>query len=383
MSHYFHDTWAQKVRPRLESAIGMIERAREEDCLAALERVPIAQEGFLALLSDEADKAAPKPEAAARALTEQRFGRVVNLYIPLYLSNECVNDCSYCWFGKSNPAPRKTLTLAETGKEMARLHEQGFRSLLLVAGEFRRKGDVEYIADCVRMAKDMGFVFLGLEARPFEVEEYHALGQAGLDSVTIYQETYDERIYAQVHPSGPKRNYIHRMNTPDRVAMAGIRSVGLGVLLGLGDFFRDAVALASHAKHMQKRHWGTNVSISFPRLHAAPGGFAAMSPVADNRFVRLITAMRLAFPDSTLTLSTREAPSMRDRLMGIGINQISAGSRTSPGAYTLEAGEEEQFPVVDERGLGQVIEALSSLGFERVLKDWDPNLKPGPMPEKA
>ena len=381
MKNSFYDIWTGVISPRLDEAIAKIESAGPGDVLAALERTPATQEGFFALLSEMPDNLADMAQAAARRITEQRFGGTVNLYIPLYLSNHCVNNCAYCWFAKSNPARRTVLTIERVEKEAALLRGEGYRSILLVSGEDPARTGVEFIADCVRLVKRMGFVFVGLEAEAMETAEYRHLAQAGLDSVTVYQETYDPAIYAEVHPSGPKKDYRRRMETPRRAAMAGIRSVGMGVLLGLADWRREAVALALHVKHMQKYHGSAMVSISFPRIHSAPGGFVPSHPVSNGQFIRMIAAMRLAFPDSTLTLSTREAPDLRDRLFGMGINQVSAGSRTSPGAYTQNAGAEEQFPVADERTPAQVASAIRSHGLEWVFKDWDPNMAPAPMKE--
>ena len=379
MNNSFYENWTNQVYPGLDRAVDLIHRSTAAHALQAIAQPPVGAEGFLALLSEGAQSVGEQVEAAARRLTEQRFGRTVNLYIPLYLSNACVNDCAYCWFGSSNPAPRKTLTLEEVESEGNRLLGQGYRSLLLVSGEGAGKEEVEYLQSCVLLAKRMGFAQVGMEARAMSVAEYRILAEAGLDSVTIYQETYDPSIYSAVHPKGPKKDFRGRMEAPQRAALAGIRFVGMGVLLGLGDFLRDAVSLASHVKHMQKYHWQTSVSISFPRIHAAPGGFSAAYPVSDRQFVAMIAAMRLAFPDSTLTLSTREAPRLRDRLFGMGINQVSAGSKTSPGAYTLEGKSEEQFPVVDDRTPAQVVEAIRGRGMEWVFKDWDENLRPAPM----
>ncbi|MDH5510461.1 MAG: 2-iminoacetate synthase ThiH [Nitrospinota bacterium] len=383
MKKSFYELWTSQVYPGLDLAVELLENANQAHVLAAIGRPPVSFGGFLALISEATGNMEERIQATARSLTEQRFGRTVNMYIPLYLSNACVNDCAYCWFGRSNLAPRKTLALEEVESEAAILREDGYRSILLVSGEGGGKGEVEYLESSIRLVKRLGFVQVGLEARALDVAEYRILANAGLDSVTIYQETYDPDIYARVHPTGPKRDYRGRMEAPQRAAMAGIRAVGMGVLLGLGDYWRDAVALAAHVKHMQKYHWQTSISISFPRIHAAPGGFAAPHPVSDQRFVRLIAAMRLAFPDSILTLSTREAPELRDRLFGMGINQVSAGSKTSPGAYTLEEKSEEQFPVVDGRTPAQVVEAIRGKGLEWVFKDWDVNLRPAPMASGA
>lgn len=378
----FYETWLSLNQSgALDKAVKKIENATLGDVDAALSSVPVSSGGFLSLISDAADERIGQIETSARDLTIQRFGHTINLYIPLYLSNYCVNNCAYCWFGKDQDIERKTLSFDEISAEGRRLLNEGYRSVLLVAGEDRSEVPVSYIAESVQLMKKAGFVFVGIETQTLSVDEYKLLGAAGLDSVTVYQETYDEEIYRRVHPSGPKKDIKWRLDTADRVAQAGIRSIGLGVLLGLGDYQRDAVMLATHIKHMQKHYWQSSVTISFPRIHAAPGRFAPDNPVSDNELIRLILAMRLAFPDSILTLSTRESAKLRDRMFGLGINQVSAGSRTSPGAYAGGneedgAGAGEQFPVSDARTPTEVVEAIRKKGLEWVWKDWDRNLKP-------
>jgi len=376
----FYETWLSLNQSgSLDKALKKIKNATLRDVDSALSSVPVSSGGFFSLISNAADTRIGQIEQAARDLTIQRFGHTVNLYIPLYLSNHCVNNCAYCWFGKDQSIERKTLTLAEVSAEGRRLLDEGYRSVLLVAGESKAEVPVSYIAESVALMKKIGFVFVAIETQTFTVDEYKLLGAAGVDAVTVYQETYDEKIYKRVHPSGPKKDFKWRLDTADRVAQAGIRSIGLGVLLGLGDYRRDAVMLATHIKHMQKQYWQSSVSISFPRIHAAPGRFTPANPVSDNELVRLILAMRLAFPDSILTLSTRESAKLRDRLFGAGINQVSAGSKTSPGAYAGgqdENGAGEQFPVSDERTPAEVVSAIREKGLEWVWKDWDRNLKP-------
>ncbi|MGK7344381.1 MAG: 2-iminoacetate synthase ThiH [Candidatus Nitrospinota bacterium M3_3B_026] len=375
----FFETWERLQDGVLDRAIEKVESAGPDDVRAAIASAPVSFDGFMALLSPAADAERDAVEKAARELTGQRFGRVVNLYIPLYLSNHCVNSCSYCGFSKNRGVPRKTLTMAEVEREAARLRAEGYRSVLLVAGEDGREVSVAFLGECVRLLKKMGFVFVGIEVQPLSEDEYRGLGAAGLDGVTIYQETYDRDVYERVHPAGPKRDFARRMETAGRAARAGIRSVGLGVLLGLSDFRREAILLAAHVRHIQKHYWQAAVSVSFPRLRVAPPGFRAQNPVSDDELFRMILAMRLANPDCALTLSTREAPAFRDRLFGAGITQVSAGSKTSPGGYAIAAedsGSGEQFPVVDDRPPREVVEAIRGKGLEWVWKDWDVNLKP-------
>jgi len=373
----FYEAWSSIPGDTIARALERARHAAAADVNAALERIPADSDGFLALISPAADGMMERIERAARELTIQRFGRTVNLYIPLYLSNQCVNDCAYCWFGSSRAIGRRTLTLVEAEAEGLRLREEGYRSVLLVAGEDPRHVTADYLADCARLMKRLGFAFVGIETQTFAVEDYARLASAGVDGVTVYQETYDPRRYRQLHPKGPKRDYAWRMDAANRAARAGIRSVGVGALLGLGDFYHDALALATHVKHLYRRHWQTSVSISFPRLHAAPEHYAGGQEVTDAMLTRLIMAMRLTFPDAMLTLSTREAAPLRDRLFGAGVNQVSAGSKTSPGAYTAQgAAAGEQFPVVDDRPPARVIESIRGHGLEWVFKDWDATLLP-------
>lgn len=375
----FYRVWNELQNGALDKAVSLMEKASVEKVDTALARIPVTGDGFCALLSEAAEERIDVIESAARRLTAQRFGRTVNLYIPLYLSNSCVNACVYCGFHRSAGFARKTLTLDEVEREGERILREGYRSVLLVAGEDKKSVSVDYLGACIRLLKKIGFVFINIETQPLTVEEYRRLGDAGLDGVVIYQETYDRKIYERVHPAGPKMNFRWRMETPERVAKAGIRSLGMGVLLGLADYRRDAVVLASHIKYMEKKYWGTAVSISFPRIHSAPQGFTLEHPVTDEQLTRLIFAMRLGNPDSILTLSTRETAALRDRLFGAGINQVSAGSKTSPGAYASGLADDdagEQFPVVDDRSPAEVVEAIRARGLEWVWKDWDVNLKP-------
>jgi 2-iminoacetate synthase len=363
----------------IDSAVQQIGNATPEDVASALEKIPVSLDGFTALLSASADAFADRIRNSARELTAQRFGRVVNLYKPLYLSNACVNACLYCGFNANMGIRRRTLTMDEVAREGEILRSEGYASVLLVAGEDGASTPPSLIEDSVRRLKSMGFSYVGIEVAPLGEEQYARLGEAGLDGVTVYQETYDRDIYKQVHPGGPKRNFDWRLATAERAAKAGIRNIGLGFLLGLGDYRREALALYTHVRFMQKTYWQTSISVSFPRLHHAPAGFAPRSHVTDVELFRLITATRLANPDITLTLSTRESSALRDSLFGVGINHASAGSKTSPGAYSsigLEETAGEQFPVVDEREPEEVAMSIKKLGLEGVWKDWDPRFGP-------
>lgn len=334
--------------------------------------------------------------AQAQRLTRQHFGRTMRLFAPLYLSNECVNNCSYCGFSRDNPILRTTLTPEQVGDEARHLAGLGFRSILLVAGEHPRFVSETYLADCTR-ALAPWIPSISLEVGPMETEPYRAMVEAGAEGLVVYQETYDRETYARVHTAGPKKDFDWRLDTAERAYAAGFRRLGIGALLGLSDWRGEAVALAAHAEHLLKHCWKAMVTISLPRLRPAAGEYEPEHPVTDRDFVQLILALRLAFPQAGLVLSTREPAALRDGLMPLGITHMSAGARTEPGGYTgagreklhrtergklipviASEGEQatEQFAISDERTPEQIAATLRGLGLDPVWKDWDPALAP-------
>jgi 2-iminoacetate synthase len=335
--------------------------------------------GFLALISPAARPYLEPLASRARALTRERFGRVVQMYAPLYVSNECTNSCVYCGFSTHNRIRRNTLAPVEIDAEARALWQQGFRSLLLVSGEAPAKVPPSSLEQTARRLHGL-FPSLAVEVYPLERREYERLVQAGVDGLTVYQETYDRELYAQVHPRGRKADYGWRLGAPSRGAEAGIRRLGIGALLGLGPWRREAVALALHALWLQKTHWRTQVCVSFPRLRRAAGAFAPPVPVADAELLQLACALRLLLPDAGLVLSTREAPDFRDGLARICITHMSAGSRTEPGGYTHPRESDEQFSVEDQRTAAEVAAHLLAEGLEPVWKDWDAAFTPGAAP---
>ncbi len=327
-------------------------------------------EEFLALLSPAARPRLEYLAQRAAAVTRQRFGRVVQLYAPLYASNQCTNSCVYCGFHRGNPIRRTTLTPDELDAEAEALWRQGFRSILLVSGEDPRAVPLAYFEEAARRLRRR-FASVSVEIYPLDVDGYRRLTAAGVDGLTLYQETYDRELYARVHPGGPKADWSWRLGAPGRGAAAGMRRVGIGALLGLGPWRPEAVVLGLHALWLQRAHWQTQVCVSFPRLRSAPGGFRSPAPVADGELVQLACALRLLLPDAGLFLSTREPRRLRDGLGAIAITSMSAGSRTEPGGYTRPGSAGEQFAVDDSRSPAEVADMLWAAGLEPVWKDWD------------
>ncbi len=326
--------------------------------------------------------------AQSVALTRRHFGKTMRLFAPLYLSNECINSCAYCGFSRENAIARVTLEIEETSREAQYLADQGFRNLLLVAGEHPKFVSGGYLESCLRRLA--GFIpSLGIEVAPMETADYLPLVRAGAEGLTVYQETYNREVYAQMHRAGPKKNFEWRLASPERGYAAGFRRLGVGALLGLSPWREEALALAVHVEYLLKVCWKAQITISFPRLRPAAGDFDPPHPLADREFIQLICATRLAFPQAGIVLSTREQPALRDTLAPLGVTLMSAGSHTEPGGYTGQGSghlhltvrgrameteahvAERQFSISDDRSPEEVANRLRQLGLDPVWKDWD------------
>ena len=324
-----------------------------------------------ALLSPAAHPFLEVMAQRARALTRRHFGRTISMYAPLYLANFCTNGCAYCGFASDRVQPRRRLEPPEVEEELAMLTEMGFEEVLLLTGERTSHAGFDYLLECVSLAARR-FHAVGIEAFPMTTREYALLAEAGCTGVTLYQETYDPGEYDRLHRWGPKKDYMERLDAPARAMEAGIRTVGLGVLLGLSDPAFDAVCLLRHAGHLQRNHWKSGITLSFPRLRPQAGNFAAKFPVDEAWLARLVFAVRIVLPDVPLLLSTRERPEFRDGMAGLGISKMSAGSRTSVGGYGgAEPATDGQFQVSDKRGVREFCTMLRSRGLEPVFKNWD------------
>ncbi len=346
----------------------------EADVRAALAGSLRPERALAALLSPAA---APHLEAMARrsaAVTRQRFGRVMQFYAPLYVSNVCINSCTYCGFNCKNQVARRRLTVDEAVREADYLANEGFRHLLLVAGEDPKGVPVSYFEELA--GRLLGrFSSIGIEIYPMPEADYTRLVAAGVDLLTLYQETYDETLYSSLHPAGPKRDFHNRLAAIERGARAGIAFLGVGALQGLSDWRVENFHVGLHALWLQKEFWRSSVSVSFPRIRPAAGAFQPPVTVSDRDFVQTLCALRIVLPDAGLVLSTREPAALRDRLALLGVTRMSAGSRTSPGGYgTADSGGESegQFAIADERGLAEMKQVVAGLGFDPVCKDWDP-----------
>jgi len=374
--------------------------AGTSDVASILRTGPRSLADFAALLSPAAADQLETLCRQSQALTRQRFGRVIRLFAPLYLSNECINNCSYCGFSRDNPILRVTLSESDTVREATALAAQGFRNILLVAGEHPRFVSNGYLAESTRAVAAV-VPSVSLEVGPMETDEYRPIVAAGAEGLVVYQETYDRDVYGRMHTAGPKRNFDWRLECPERAYAAGFRRLGIGALYGLSDWRLEALALAAHAAHLLRHCWKATLTLSFPRLRPCAGEFQPLTHLGDRDLAQLIAAFRLFLPDAGLVLSTREPAALRDGLFPLGITHASAGSHTEPGGYT-GAGDDKlhqtvrgrivaldpdvplpastpgrttratgQFEIADNRSPAEIAQQLQRLGYEPVWKDWD------------
>ena len=332
----------------------------------------LTTDDFMSLISPAATPYMERMATMSQLYTRQRFGKTIQFYVPLYLTNSCINSCVYCGFNRSNPIRRIILTDEQILNEVEAIKSMGdFQHILLVTGENPRKAGVDYIENAIRLVKDH-FASVSIEVQPLEEEEYRRLHHAGMTAVYCYQETYHKHKYKLYHPKGTKSNFDHRLGTFDRMGRAEVHKMGLGVLIGLEDWRTDVTMMALHLRYLQKTYWKTKYSISFPRMRPHEGEAFRPNVIMTRReLAQLVFAFRLFDHDVEMALSTREDQSFRDNMMTLGITSVSAGSKTDPGGYSVYRSELEQFAVSDECQPSEVVQAVRSKGYEVIWKDWE------------
>jgi 2-iminoacetate synthase len=326
---------------------------------------------LLTLLSPKAADHLEAMAQKARRLTIQHFGRTIQLYIPLYISNFCNSECIYCGFNRRHAIKRRKLTLEQIDTEARKIAATGMRHILVLTGEAPKVTPLAYLTAAVELLKSY-FASISIEMHPMQTAEYAQLKKAGVDGVTVYQEVYDRRVYAGVHLAGEKTDYRFRLDAPARGAQAGFRWVNVGALLGLADPRKEAFFTGLHAHYLTHRYLETEISISMPRINPAEGDFQPPFMVDDRTFVQFLTAFRLFLPRAGIPISTRERSTFRDRLMHLGATRLSAGSRTDVGGYThAESAGCKQFEISDERNVPEMVAAIEAAGLQPVYKDWE------------
>lgn len=330
-------------------------------------------EDFKSLISPAAAPYLEQMAEISQQLTVQRFGKVLQMYVPLYLSNACKNICTYCGFSYNNKLKRKTLSSMEIMQEVAVIKDMGYDHVLLVTGEDNENVHVDYFKKVLELIRPH-FAHISMEVQPLDLKEYQELMPYGLNTVLVYQETYHEDEYKKHHPKGKKSNFRYRLETPDRLGHAGIHKMGLGVLIGLEDWRTDCFLTALHLDYLEKKYWQSKYSLSFPRLRPFSGGLEPKVEMSDRELVQLICAYRIFNQEVELSMSTRESESFRNNMIKLGITSISAGSKTNPGGYAVEPASLKQFEISDERSAKQIADMIRSQGYEPVWKDWNNSL---------
>lgn len=341
----------------------------KEDVKNALGKDVLSIYDYAAILSPAADDFLEQMAVRAKAETFKHFGNSIGLYTPLYIANYCENHCVYCGFNCMNKIHRAVLTEQEIDEELKSIANQGFKEILLLTGESRKKSSVEYIGKAVTIAKKY-FATIGIEIYPLNSDEYAYLNKLGADYVSVYQETYNRQKYAEQHLLGSKRVFPYRFNAQERSLQGGMRGVCFGALLGLDDWRKDAFAVGCHAYLVQKKYPHAEISFSCPRMRPFINN-SKNNPkdVHERQLLQVILAYRLFMPFASINISTREQQSFRDGVIGMACNKISAGSKTGVGGHNGDEKGDEQFDISDPRELFEINQMLESKGLQPVYTD--------------
>ena len=341
------------------------------DIQRSLNREQLDPYDLLNLLSKKAQDVLEEMAQKSRQITQQHFGRTIGLYAPLYISDYCSNHCTYCGFNHTAKFRRTRLSMAQIEAEARVIFETGIRHILVLTGEAPAKTPMSYLEDAIGILKKY-FSSIALEMFPMDEDAYCTLKNAGADSLTVYQEVYDQKIYKEVHPKGKKADYQYRLLTPERAAKAGFRAVNIGTLFGLGNVRSEAFITGLHAKYLEQEYPDIEVSLSLPRMTKAAGGIEPKNSLPDIWFVQFMLAWRLFMPRLGITISTRESAAFRDKLIHLGATRYSAGSKTDVGGYALKADDARvQFEVTDIRSVAQITRMIRENGYQPVFKDWE------------
>lgn len=361
-----------------DATLEKVEAATADDVVEVLEKArrkkPLQPEELGVLISRAANGFLEEMAQMSKAITDERFGKTVSLYIPMYVSNACTNKCVYCGFNHDNPLQRVTLSLDEVRRECEAIKRLGpFDNLLIVAGEYPSLSGVSYLRDVLLIASEY-FHNLSIEVQPMKAKDYASLVESGLYGVVCFQETYNKAAYKKYHPHGMKSHFDWRLNGFDRMGEAGVHKIGIGALLGLEDWRAETVMMGWHLRYLQKKYWRSRYSINFPRLCPSESGFNPNVTVSDRELLQIILAFRLFDHDIDISISTRERPALRDNLISLGVTSLSAGSKTEPGGYEVYPEALEQFSTTDTRSPEVVAAAIAARGYQPVWKDWDKTL---------
>jgi 2-iminoacetate synthase len=349
---------------------GLLNAVTANKVRAILNKDYLSEEDFLSLLSPAAEDFLEEMAQKVHRSSLSNFGKSILLYTPMYISNYCVNKCSYCGYNVENNIRRKKLSLQEVEEEAKQIQATGLRHILLLAGESRFHTPLEYIKHCVKILKRY-FSSISIEIYPLEEAEYKKLVECGVDGLTIYQETYDMKIYDRIHIAGPKKDYKYRIETPERACKAGIRSIGVGALYGLGAWRQEAFFSGLHTKYIEDNFPYMEISMSVPRMRPHTGSGIDVQEVTDKNMVQIMLALKLYVPRAGINITTRESQELRDNLIPLGVTKMSAGVSTAVGGHSTENHGDEQFEIADSRSVEEIKVMLQRKGYCPVFKDWE------------
>jgi len=342
----------------------------DEDIHKSLNKEKLNEFDFLNLLSDKATHYLEEMAIISQKHYLRYFGRVIQLYLPIYISNYCSSDCAYCGFSKKNKIIRKHLNQKEIESEAKEIAKTGIKHILLLTGESKKMADLKYLKMAVKTLEKY-FSSVSIEIYPLNTNEYKILQNIGVDGLTVYQEVYDRDIYKQVHTSGEKTDYDYRLEAPERGAKAGIRSINIGVLFGLADITKEAFFSGLNAKYLMDKYINSEISLSLPRINHAEGAYKPKYNLSNKQFLQIMLAYRLYIPSIGINISTREKADFRDHLIGLGVTKFSAGSKTDVGGYEGIDTSTPQFDISDNRSVEEIVKVIKEKGYQPVFKDWE------------
>lgn len=362
----FYETYRELKNIQFEHKF---EDVTESDIIRILQKDHLSEQDFLSLLAPAAGRCLEPIAQKANQITVQNFGRTILLFTPLYVSDYCVNSCVYCSFSVEHTFPRRKLALREVEREGSAIAATGVKHILLLTGESPQQSGHAYLKDCLQqLTKHASSI--SLEVQPMDRQQYADLIDYGADGLTIFQEVYNEKIYAELHRKGPKRDYIYRLNAPERACQAGIRTVTIGPLLGLDEWRKEVFFAGMHARYLQERYPEIEIGMSLPRIRPSMGKWNQFYPVTDKELVQAMLAVRLFLPRAGITLSTRESPELRNYLIKLGVTKMSAGSSTAVGGYSNDNVGVAQFKTSDDRSVKEICSFLHRQFYQPVFVDW-------------
>lgn len=350
---------------------GFLQSRTDEDVLRAIYKRKLDRYDFLTLLSPAAKNHLEEMAHRARELHLKHFGKSVVLFTPMYIANYCVNRCSYCSYNCDTDIARHKMSQEEIRRECEKIRETELKNILILTGEDPKRSSVDYILESIDTIKEY-FDSISIEIYPLELEDYKRMVARGVDGLSIYQETYDEKVYDRVHISGPKKNYRFRLETPERALEAGIRSVTIGPLLGLAKWEKESFFGGLHLEYLQEKFPEAELGVSVPRIRPGSIDFHNLDNVYDEDLVHILLAYRIFLPYVGTNMTTREGMEMRDNLVPICISKMSAGVTTEVGGHSLEDDDigDEQFVISDPRSVDEVKAMLLSKGYQPIVKNW-------------